>query len=197
TGLLQPEDLVGGGHAMPPRYLEDQLGRSLRNLGLAAVDVYYVHNPETQLGSVPRKEFLARIRAAFEMLERQVAAGRVGQYGVATWNGFRTRPDAREHLSLAELGPARPPLRALDARHHGRARRHEPARARGGEPRRRARRAERGRRRVALPAGLKRWRSASPASTRAAATRARRTWWAARESPRTARASRPTGPSTS
>src|SRR2546430_10215329 len=37
------------------------------------------------------------------MLERQVAAGRVGQYGVATWNGFRTRPDAREHLWLAEL----------------------------------------------------------------------------------------------
>ena len=103
TGILQPEDVVGGGHAMTPRYLEDQLGRSLRNLGLAAVDVYYVHNPETQLGSVPRKEFLARIRAAFEMLERQVAAGRVGQYGVATWNGFRTRPDAREHLSLAEL----------------------------------------------------------------------------------------------
>ena len=102
-GILEPEDVVGGGHAMSPRYLEDQLGRSLRNLGLAAVDVYYVHNPETQLGSVPRKAFLARIRAAFEMLERQVAAGRVGRYGVATWNGFRTRPDAREHLSLAEM----------------------------------------------------------------------------------------------
>src|SRR5439155_218991 len=81
TGILQPEDVVGGGHAMTPRYLEDQLGRSLRNLGLAAVDVYYVHNPETQLGSVPRKEFLARIRPAFEMLERQVPAGRGGQYG--------------------------------------------------------------------------------------------------------------------
>jgi len=103
TGILQPEDVVGGGHAMTPRYLEDQLGRSLGNLGLAAVDVYYVHNPETQLGSIPRKDFLVRIRAAFEMLERQVAAGRVGRYGVATWNGFRTRPDAREHLSLAEL----------------------------------------------------------------------------------------------
>src|SRR5947208_3365203 len=38
TGILQPEDVVGGGHAMTPRYLEDQLGRSLGNLGLAAVD---------------------------------------------------------------------------------------------------------------------------------------------------------------
>jgi len=103
TGVLRPEDVVGGAHAMTPRWLEDQLGRSLRNLGVAGIDVYYVHNPETQLASVPRPEFLARIRAAFECLERQVTAGRIGRYGVATWNGFRVRPDAREHLPLEEL----------------------------------------------------------------------------------------------
>jgi aryl-alcohol dehydrogenase-like predicted oxidoreductase len=103
TGVARPEDVVAGAHVMTPRWLEDQLGRSLRNLGVACVDVYYVHNPETQLASVPRPEFLARIRAAFECLERQVAAGRIGRYGVATWNGFRVRPDAREHLSLQEL----------------------------------------------------------------------------------------------
>lgn len=102
-GILRPDDLVGGGHAMTPRYLEDQLGRSLRNLGVASIDVYYLHNPETQLCGVPRPEFLARIRAAFEMLERQVAAGRIGRYGVATWNGLRTPPGTREHLSLEEL----------------------------------------------------------------------------------------------
>jgi aryl-alcohol dehydrogenase-like predicted oxidoreductase len=103
-GILAPDDIVGGGHVMTPRWLEDQLGRSLRNLGLAALDVYYLHNPETQLAAgVPRATFLARIRAAFELLERQVAAGRIGRYGIATWNGFRVPPEAREHLSLAEL----------------------------------------------------------------------------------------------
>lgn len=102
-GILRPEDVVGGAHVMTPRWLEDQLGRSLRNLGVACVDVYYLHNPETQLASVPRPEFLARIRAAFEYLEGQVAAGRIGRYGAATWNGFRVRPDARDHLSLQEL----------------------------------------------------------------------------------------------
>jgi aryl-alcohol dehydrogenase-like predicted oxidoreductase len=102
-GILRPEDVVAGGHAMTPRFLEDQLGRSLRNLALRGVDVYYVHNPETQLGHVERPEFLRRIRAAFELLERQVAAGRVGRYGVATWNGLRRPPDAVDHLSLAEL----------------------------------------------------------------------------------------------
>src|SRR5206468_5436207 len=100
---LGPEDVVGGAHAMTPRYLEDQIARSLGNLGVASVDLYYVHNPETQLGSVPRTQFLGRIRAAFEALERQVAAGRIGRYGVATWNGLRAAPNAREHLSLAEL----------------------------------------------------------------------------------------------
>jgi aryl-alcohol dehydrogenase-like predicted oxidoreductase len=103
TGILRPEDLVGGAHAMTPRYLEDQIARSLRNLGLACIDLYYVHNPETQLASIPRMEFRTRIRAAFVALERQVAAGRIARYGVATWNGFRTPPNAREHLSLAEL----------------------------------------------------------------------------------------------
>jgi len=102
-GILRPEDVVGGGHAMTPRYLEDQIARSLRNLAVACVDVYYLHNPETQLGAVPRPEFLSRIRAAFELLERQVAAGRIGRYGVATWNGLRTPPGNRDHLSLEEL----------------------------------------------------------------------------------------------
>ena len=102
-GIVQPEDVVAGCHVMTPRYLEDQIGRSLRNLGLETIDVYYLHNPETQLDEVPRAEFLRRVRAAFELLERQVAAGRIARYGVATWNGFRQPATARGHLSLAEL----------------------------------------------------------------------------------------------
>ena len=43
------------------------------------------------------------IRAAFEFLESQVAAGRIRFYGMATWNGFRVPPDAPEYLSLAEI----------------------------------------------------------------------------------------------
>src|SRR5262249_17806182 len=54
TGLFEPGDLVAGTHCMSPRYLEDQLERSLANLGLEQVDVYYVHNPETQLAELPR-----------------------------------------------------------------------------------------------------------------------------------------------
>jgi aryl-alcohol dehydrogenase-like predicted oxidoreductase len=101
--IIGPDDVVAGCHCMTPGYLADQLERSRRNLGLEALDIYYVHNPETQLGEVDRPEFLKRIRAAFTFLESAVADGKVTRYGTATWNGYRQPPTARDYLSLAEL----------------------------------------------------------------------------------------------
>src|SRR5262245_26273717 len=40
TGIMQPSDLVAGCHCMTPRYVEDQIERSRRNLGLDTLDVY-------------------------------------------------------------------------------------------------------------------------------------------------------------
>ncbi len=107
-GLARREDLVAGCHSMAPGYLRHQLATSLANLGLAAVDVYYVHNPEQQLEEVDRPEFLARLRAAFEALEAEADAGRIGVYGTATWNGYRVPADDPGALSLeAVVGLAR------------------------------------------------------------------------------------------
>jgi aryl-alcohol dehydrogenase-like predicted oxidoreductase len=102
-GIIGPGDVVGGAHCMTPRYLADQIERSRANLGLATLDVYYVHNPEAQLEEVDRPEFLARIRAAFEAFEQAVRDGRIRRYGTATWQGYREAPGARGHLSLEEL----------------------------------------------------------------------------------------------
>ncbi|HYS10212.1 MAG TPA: aldo/keto reductase [Myxococcales bacterium] len=107
-GILEADDIVAGCHSMAPRYLSDQIDRSRRNLGVECIDVYYVHNPETQLGEVPRPEFLRRLRLAFEALERACDEGRIGCYGTATWNGYRLETDDEEYLSLPEvLGAAR------------------------------------------------------------------------------------------
>ena len=103
AGIVRPEEIVGGCHCMSPAYLDNQLSRSLENLGLDQIDIYYIHNPESQLESIGRDEFNKRIRAAFEMLERAVSEGRIGRYGAATWNGFRTSPGARDGLQLSEL----------------------------------------------------------------------------------------------
>jgi aryl-alcohol dehydrogenase-like predicted oxidoreductase len=103
TGLIAPGDLVDGSHCMAPRYLGAMIEMSRANLGLETIDIYYLHNPEAQLGSVDRAEFLRRIRAAFEFLEQQVAAGRIGVYGTATWGGYRLGPDQQQHLEMEEL----------------------------------------------------------------------------------------------
>ncbi len=101
-GIFRVDEIVGG-HCMTPRYLEDQLERSRRNLGVDCIDVYYLHNPETQLGMVAREEFSSRVRAAFEYLESAVAAGKIRSYGMATWNGFRQPEGAPDYISLGKM----------------------------------------------------------------------------------------------
>src|ERR1700747_717954 len=60
-GIFKPNEIVQGSHCMTPRFLENQLDRSLRNLGVESLDVYYLHNPETQLSEVSRPDFLERV----------------------------------------------------------------------------------------------------------------------------------------
>ena len=102
-GVLGAKDIVGGGHCMTPRFLKNQLGRSLRNMRVDCVDVYYLHNPETQLAEIPKADFLERVREAFTFLESAVVAGEIQYYGVATWNAFRQEAHAQDALQLAEL----------------------------------------------------------------------------------------------
>jgi aryl-alcohol dehydrogenase-like predicted oxidoreductase len=102
-GIASFADIAGGAHCMTPRYLQSQLSQSLANMNLSCVDVYYVHNPEAQRSSVSPAEFWKRLRAAFEFLEQSVAEGKIRNYGVATWNGFRAEPDADGYHSLERM----------------------------------------------------------------------------------------------
>ncbi len=102
-GICTPEDIVASCHCMTPSYLENQLERSLTNLGVDCIDIYFIHNPETQLSEVSRQDFLRRMLAAFKLLERKVEEGKIQFYGTATWNGYRENPDGRGFLSLEEL----------------------------------------------------------------------------------------------
>jgi aryl-alcohol dehydrogenase-like predicted oxidoreductase len=102
-GIASFDDIVGGIHCMTPAYLQNQLEQSLRNMELDCVDVYYIHNPETQLQHVSEDEFYTRILNAFEQLEKNRADGKLAYYGVATWNGFRVAPDSGGHHPLLAL----------------------------------------------------------------------------------------------
>ena len=102
-GICRREDFVQGSHCMTPSYLAHQLDQSLRNLKLDAVDVYYLHNPESQLAEVSPEGFYKRLHAAFEFLESAVAAGKISMYGTATWDGYRVPPGSPEFLSLERI----------------------------------------------------------------------------------------------
>ncbi|MDS0281142.1 aldo/keto reductase [Haloarcula onubensis] len=103
TGLVDRADLVGGQHCIAPAFVDDQLDRSLDNLDLDTVDLYYVHNPETQLAENSREAVYDQLEATFERLERRAAAGDIEHYGVATWDAFRVPADHERYLSLPEV----------------------------------------------------------------------------------------------
>ncbi len=102
-GILDPKQLASGMHCIAPAYLENQIERSRRNLGVETIDLFYIHNPESQLSDISRAIFHQRLQQAFVMLEEQVKAGKVCYYGLATWNGFRVAEDAREHINLFDV----------------------------------------------------------------------------------------------
>jgi aryl-alcohol dehydrogenase-like predicted oxidoreductase len=102
-GVFTAKDIAAGSHCMTPKFLKNQLGRSLKNLGVECLDVYYLHNPETQLSEVSKEDFLDRVREAFTFLESAVEAGEIQYYGMATWNGFRQDARVREAMQLGEI----------------------------------------------------------------------------------------------
>jgi aryl-alcohol dehydrogenase-like predicted oxidoreductase len=102
-GIASFDEIVGGSHCMTPAYLQNQLDQSLENMGLTCIDIYYIHNPESQLGFVSADEFYSTLRQAFELLEKNIAAGKIRRYGVATWNGFRVPAHVQGYHSLSRI----------------------------------------------------------------------------------------------
>jgi aryl-alcohol dehydrogenase-like predicted oxidoreductase len=103
TDILEPADLARGQHAITPAFIDAQLDRSLANTGLDTIDLYYVHNPETQLATRSAAAVYDQLEATFTRLEERVAAGDLRHYGVATWDAFRVEPGAEAALSLSEI----------------------------------------------------------------------------------------------
>jgi aryl-alcohol dehydrogenase-like predicted oxidoreductase len=102
-GIVRRDDLARGSHCIAPGFVADQFERSRSNLDLETIDLYYVHNPETQLATRSREAVYDQLEATFERLEERVAAGELGHYGVATWKAFRVPPGHDSYLSLPEV----------------------------------------------------------------------------------------------
>ncbi len=103
-GIISPNDITSGYHCMTVPYLEDQLNRSLKNLGLECVDLMYLHNAaEGQLQDVSKEQFMKNLKDVFEFYENSRKKGKIRYYGMATWECFRTPKDNPQYLSLYDI----------------------------------------------------------------------------------------------
>ncbi len=104
NGLVHPNEFAAGyRHCIAPPFLEAMLAMSLRNLGVETIDVYLLHNPETQAITLSYDTFRRRMLDAFETLEQAVERGQIASYGISTWSGGRVAPDAPDFLALTSL----------------------------------------------------------------------------------------------
>ncbi len=73
---ITQDDVVGECHCMHPAFLQNQLQKSLDNLGVKCVDLYYLHNAgEQQLSLMGEEKFNEKLAKAFEFLEKKVQEG--------------------------------------------------------------------------------------------------------------------------
>ncbi|MDT8339514.1 MAG: aldo/keto reductase [Sulfurimonas sp.] len=101
AGLAKAEDIELDQHCMTPDFLEYSCRRSLKNLGVEALDIYYLHNPEMQMIKLGEKEFYKQIEKIFKRFEKLADEGLFQSYGVAVWSGFTS--EREELLSLERL----------------------------------------------------------------------------------------------
>jgi aryl-alcohol dehydrogenase-like predicted oxidoreductase len=92
-----------GGYSIDPAFVATQIDQSRCNLGLATIDLYLLHNPEVEAIRLSRRQLERRLSAAFEALEYACDDGKIGGYGVSTWDAFRCKPIAQTYFGLRRL----------------------------------------------------------------------------------------------
>lgn len=102
-GIVREDDIVSHCHCLHPSFLEGQIEQSLKNLGLQTIDIYYIHNPETQISIIGPELFYSRLEEAFNLLEKKVKEGKIQFYGLATWTAFREPLGGAGWISLEEV----------------------------------------------------------------------------------------------
>ena len=103
SGIVKEGDISPGYHCMTLPYLNDQLERSLKNLGLSCIDLMYLHNSVEGQTHIPREQFLKNLRDVFDFYEKKRKEGKIRFYGMATWECFRVVQENPMFLQLSEV----------------------------------------------------------------------------------------------
>lgn len=104
AGIIGANDISSGYHCMTVKYLDDQINRSLRNLGLDCIDLMYLHNAvEGQIQDVSKEQFMKNLKDVFELYERKRKEEKIRYYGMATWECFRVTKENPQYLALSDV----------------------------------------------------------------------------------------------
>jgi aryl-alcohol dehydrogenase-like predicted oxidoreductase len=103
AGFATKEDIIVDQHCMTPEYLRWSVEQSLQNLKLETIDIFFLHNPEMQLGYIDYKTLKKKIKKSFELFEKFVTEGKIRNYGIASWNGFLYEDTHDEYISLKDM----------------------------------------------------------------------------------------------
>ena len=102
-GLATQEDIELDQHCITPEFLRYSCEQSLKNLQLECLDIYFLHNPETQLTKIGKKAFLKQLEGIFTLFETLVTEGKIKAYGLAVWNAFSYEEGNDEHINIEEV----------------------------------------------------------------------------------------------
>lgn len=103
-GLLSNDDVLNNSHCIHPAFLELSLERSLVNLGLEGLDVFYLNNViENHLPFVGAEKFWKKMHTAFEFCEQMHKDGKIKWYGISSWASLRLPRTDKDHADLQRV----------------------------------------------------------------------------------------------
>ncbi len=102
-GLGSREDLAKGAHLLTPAYIDYQLELSRSLMGVETLDAFLVDQPEVHIPEIGKEALNRKLLPVFMQLERAVQQGRIGCYGISTFDGFRVATDAPLFQSLTSM----------------------------------------------------------------------------------------------
>ena len=103
-GIIKEGGMSSQYHCMGVPFLQDQLRRSLANLGVDCIDLLYLHNlMEGQSRDASTPDIMERLYDILEWYESERAGGRIRYYGLATWESFRVGAGDPRHLNLESV----------------------------------------------------------------------------------------------
>lgn len=123
AGLGARDDLARDVHLLSPEYIDHQIDFSRERMGIEALDAFLIDQPEVHIPVIGKEQLNRKLGRVFVRLERAVREGRIGCYGISTYEGFRVETDhpmfqsVPSLLGLAERA-AREAGGAESARHH-------------------------------------------------------------------------------